>query len=93
MSKVIYRRLKDYIKNGKDYTTSIFGTLEDSHLSFWYYDENKGEYIEWSCNGVYHGEKDFLLNYRVLGIQPYYKIVHDKIVVKLRITLTKGESL
>lgn len=89
MSKIIYRKLKDYIQETDSGTTSIFGTLHDSRNIYYYEDEN-GEWKEYNCCGSYcKGEMEHLLDYYVVGIYPRYEIIKDKIVVKLGIVLKK----
>ena len=86
--KSIYRKLKDYIQEGDGVTTSIFGTITSSHVQYSWQDD-QGEWQHWTCCGIYGHEKDFLLNYYVRGIVPYYRIVKDKIEVYINVTLSK----
>ena len=87
MSESIYRKLKDYIQQNENGTTSIFGTLYDSR-NIYYYQDNEENWLEYNCCGSYSkGEMEHLLNYYVVGIHPLYEIVKDKIIVKLGITL------
>lgn len=84
---MIYRKLKDYISEKGNCITSIFGTLMDSKNEFHY--EKDGEWKTFNCVGSYYGNYDFLLDYYVAGIYPAFKIVDDRIVVYLSITLYK----
>lgn len=91
----IYRKLKHYMYEdpGDDEhcgsTTSIFGTLRESRNIYNYQDPETNEYVDWSCKGFYYHEKEFLLDYYVIGIFPIYEIVNNTIVAKLKICLSK----
>lgn len=88
---MIYKKLKEYIKKDGNTTFSIFGTLTDKNI-IWCFkniDEPDEPYIEKQLYGFYRGEYDFLLEYYVKGIIPIYKIINDKIVPFLKVTLDK----
>lgn len=88
----IYRKLKDYMYEDDNSIRSIFGTLMSSNCVYNYKDSN-GNYIDWSCRGIYNKDKDFLLDYYVVGIWPCYKIKDDKIIAFNVITLKSEEEL
>ena len=96
--KPIHRKLKDYIhheeggSNRCSSTTVLFGSLMSRDCCFGYEDE-EGEWHRWFGQGNYRGEKDFLLEYYVVGITADYRIEDDRIVPYLYICLRKGESL
>jgi len=91
MKKTIYRKLKDYIYVGEYCTTTIFGSLLSTNVE-WCWEDDNNVWHEWSCSGVYSKEMDFLLEYYVVGIHPYYKIQNDCIKPYLRITLSKRKN-
>ena len=76
-----FRKLKEYDNIGKDNIT-IFN-LMDTECEFWY----DGKTYK-PC-GWYDGSYDFLLDYYVKGIKASYRIVDNKIIPYLFITLSK----
>lgn len=91
--KNIYRKLKDYIdvdeSDGVTTITTIFGNLMSSECVYCFKNEETDQYTEYQYEGRSYGEMDFLLNYYVKGIHPFYKIKNDRIIPILRITLSK----
>lgn len=83
----IYRKLKEYIKHEDGCTWSIFGTLMARNVLYVWNEEK--EWFEWTCKGVYGYEKDYLLEYYVTSIEPFYKIEKDKIVPMIKVWLRK----
>ena len=75
MKKSIYRKFKDYIEKNNNGSTSIFGTIGDNNLILRFFDENTQKFVNWSSYGSYNYEKDFLLEYYVVGIFPYWELV------------------
>ena len=87
----IYRKLRDYIYDDSNFRTSIFGDIMSDWCIFVY--KENDEWKEWTCRGIYCGEKDFLLDYYVRGIFPVYKIEQqERIVPYLRIILGKDNE-
>ena len=90
--KSIYRKLKDYICEENNSITSIFGTFYNNDCIYCYIEKKSNEWVDWSCNGSYNHEKDFLLDYYVVGIFPTYVIKQNHIIPKLQITLKKDKE-
>ena len=80
---MIYKKLREYIEDNGTGRTIIFGDLISTDCEFWYDGKT------YAPTGAYRGEYDFLLDYYVMGISPQYKIVDDKIIPYLHITLSK----
>lgn len=78
-----FRKLKEYDNIGKNNIT-IFN-LMDTECEFWY----DGKTYR-PC-GWYDGSYDFLLEYYVRGIKSSYRVVDDKIIPYLFITLSKED--
>ena len=77
-----FHKLRDFMDVGKDGVT-ILGTFNSMDCEFCY---DGKSYIP---SGSYHYDKEFLLDYYVHGVIPKYKIVNDKIIPYITITLSK----
>lgn len=91
--KSIYRKFKEYIYEEPRGRTVIFGTLNSPECEFHYQDpkDPDGEWKVFKGGRVFKDEYDFLYEYYVAGINPVYKIVDNKIIPYLSITLWKEE--
>lgn len=78
-------KLKDFILEEDNSRLVLFGDLDSFDCEFHY---NKGnEWFTYKPSGVYCGDMDFLLEYRVCSISPQYKIVDNKIFPYLKVVL------
>lgn len=80
-------KLKDFIKKEENTTLYLFGDLMSTDCEFHFIKDGVSQtYIP---SGIYYGEKDYLLEYRVCSIRPRYKIVKDRIIPILIVYLSE----